>query len=149
LSFNVVDMWCWVCVEENGRRAPDVGCCTQHGSQHGRNIVATWGEEGGSLLMFGCCTQHGSQHGPWTFYFNVAKVYFECSEKSFLCCKHNFGCCEAFPSDVRVLIRLFAFAGRGVESWIVAATRFLFPSVFLALPIPLKLHANIWIRQQH
>jgi hypothetical protein len=27
-----------------GRRAPAVGCCTQHGSQHGRNIVATWGE---------------------------------------------------------------------------------------------------------
>jgi hypothetical protein len=27
------------------RRAPDVGCCTQHGSQHGRNMVATWGGE--------------------------------------------------------------------------------------------------------
>jgi hypothetical protein len=33
------------CVEE-GRKAPDVGCCTQPGSQHGHNIVATWGEEG-------------------------------------------------------------------------------------------------------
>jgi hypothetical protein len=27
------------------------GCCTQCGSQHGRNIVAIWGEEGGILLM--------------------------------------------------------------------------------------------------
>jgi hypothetical protein len=25
-----------------GGRAPDVGCCTQHRSQYGRNIVATW-----------------------------------------------------------------------------------------------------------
>jgi hypothetical protein len=28
----------------------------------GRNMVAKWEEEGGGLLMFGCCTQHGSQH---------------------------------------------------------------------------------------
>jgi hypothetical protein len=42
------------CVEERGEEAPDVGCCTQHGSQHGRNIVATWSQHGGRkerLLM--------------------------------------------------------------------------------------------------
>jgi hypothetical protein len=42
------------CVEEKGEEAPDVGCCTQHGSQHGRNIVATWSQQGGReerLLM--------------------------------------------------------------------------------------------------
>jgi hypothetical protein len=32
------------------RRALDVGCCTQHWSQHVRNIVATWGR-GERLLM--------------------------------------------------------------------------------------------------
>jgi hypothetical protein len=46
IKFNVVDVGqtcdIEICVEE-GRRAPDVGCCTQHWSQHGRNIVATWG----------------------------------------------------------------------------------------------------------
>jgi hypothetical protein len=26
-------MWC--CVEEKGEEAPDVGCCMQHGLQHG------------------------------------------------------------------------------------------------------------------
>jgi hypothetical protein len=35
------------CVEEKGEEAPDVGCCTQQGSQHGRNIVATWSQHGG------------------------------------------------------------------------------------------------------
>jgi hypothetical protein len=29
------------CVEKKGEEAPDVGCCKQHRSQHGRNIVAT------------------------------------------------------------------------------------------------------------
>jgi hypothetical protein len=33
------------CVEEKGEGAPDVGC-TQHGSQHNRNIVATWSQHG-------------------------------------------------------------------------------------------------------
>jgi hypothetical protein len=33
------------CVEEKGEEAPEVGCCMQHGSQHDRNIVATWGGE--------------------------------------------------------------------------------------------------------
>jgi hypothetical protein len=35
------------CVEEKGEETPDVGCCTQHGSQHSRNIVATWSQHGG------------------------------------------------------------------------------------------------------
>jgi hypothetical protein len=50
LSFDVTHMMLVLC--RGG--APDVGCCTQHGSQHGRNILATlvvWalcqGEEGG------------------------------------------------------------------------------------------------------
>jgi hypothetical protein len=70
LSLDVADMCCWVlqtlffnvadvafrylqtcgvgcCVEEKGEEAPDVGCCTQHGSQHDRNIVATWSQYGG------------------------------------------------------------------------------------------------------
>jgi hypothetical protein len=75
------------CVEEGGGKAPDVGCCTQHGSQHGRNIVATWSQHGGRreerLLMLDvarnrvrnmlatrsqhtlveCWKHHGSQHG--------------------------------------------------------------------------------------
>jgi hypothetical protein len=36
----------WFCVEKEGRRALDVGCCTQYGSQHGHNIVATWSQHG-------------------------------------------------------------------------------------------------------
>jgi hypothetical protein len=36
------------------RRALDVGCCTQHWSQHVRNIVATWGE-GRKTPDVGCC----------------------------------------------------------------------------------------------
>jgi hypothetical protein len=38
-----------ICVEEEGR---SLGCCRQHESQHGRNIVATWGrrEEACSCL---------------------------------------------------------------------------------------------------
>jgi hypothetical protein len=43
------------CVEEKGEEAPHVRCCTQRGSQHGRNIVATWSQHGGrreeKLLM--------------------------------------------------------------------------------------------------
>jgi hypothetical protein len=35
------------CVEEKGEEAPDVGCCTQHESQHDRNTVATWSQHGG------------------------------------------------------------------------------------------------------
>jgi hypothetical protein len=76
LNFNVVDVefsmlqTCDVgfCVEEEGRKAPDVGCCTQHGSQHGCNIVATWGRREERLMMldvarsrvrnmFATCTQ--------------------------------------------------------------------------------------------
>jgi hypothetical protein len=49
IFFNVADVafrclqTCGVgcCIEEKGEEAPDVGCCTQYGSQHGRNIVAT------------------------------------------------------------------------------------------------------------
>jgi hypothetical protein len=92
LSLDAADMCCWVlrtlifnvadvefqCYRHvilgfvwsrTGRRAPDVGCCTQHESQHSHNMVATWEEEGGSPLIFGCCTQparniarNGSQH---------------------------------------------------------------------------------------
>jgi hypothetical protein len=52
------------CVEEDGRRAPHVGCCMQHG----RNIVTTWSQHGGGgrrLLMLNVarnvlatCSQH-------------------------------------------------------------------------------------------
>jgi hypothetical protein len=75
LSVDVVDMCCWVlqtlffqccrrcvsmlhtcgvgcCVEEKGEEAPNVGCCTQHGSQHDRNIVATWGRREERLLTW-------------------------------------------------------------------------------------------------
>jgi hypothetical protein len=37
------------------RRALDVGCCTQHWSQHVRNIAATW-EEGRKTPDVGYCT---------------------------------------------------------------------------------------------
>jgi hypothetical protein len=46
LSFDVVDMWCWDLCRGG---ATDVGCCTQHGSQHGRNMGCCVEEEG--LLM--------------------------------------------------------------------------------------------------
>jgi hypothetical protein len=36
-------------------RASDVGCCTQHESQRGRNIVATWGR-GRKTPDVGRCT---------------------------------------------------------------------------------------------
>jgi hypothetical protein len=32
-----------------GGRARDVGCCTQHMSRHGRNIVATWSQHVGEV----------------------------------------------------------------------------------------------------
>jgi hypothetical protein len=35
--------------------APDVGCCTQHGSQHGNNIVATWSQHGGGEKKHSWC----------------------------------------------------------------------------------------------
>jgi hypothetical protein len=88
LSLDVADICCWVsqtlffnvadvafrclqtcgvgcCVKEKGEEAHDVGCCTQHGSQHGRNIVATWsqhGEERRKTPDIGC-----SQHFHNTF----------------------------------------------------------------------------------
>jgi hypothetical protein len=58
------------CVEEKGEEAPDVGCCMQHGSQHGRNIVATWSQhEGGERKTpeVGCWKQPRSQHFHNTF----------------------------------------------------------------------------------
>jgi hypothetical protein len=58
------------CVEEKGEEAPDVGCCTQHGSHHGRNMVATWsqhGEERRKTPDVGCCKQPRSQHFRNTF----------------------------------------------------------------------------------
>jgi hypothetical protein len=58
------------CVEEKGEEAPDVGCCTQHGSQQGPNIVATWsqhGEERRKTPDVGCCKQPRSQHFHNTF----------------------------------------------------------------------------------
>jgi hypothetical protein len=58
------------CVEEKGEGATDVGCCTQHGSQHSRNIVATWsqhGEERRKTPDVGCCKQPCSQHFHITF----------------------------------------------------------------------------------
>jgi hypothetical protein len=55
-----------ICVEEGGG-ASVVGCCTQHGSQHGRNIVATWSQHGGGgrrpadvWMLHAACSQHGS-----------------------------------------------------------------------------------------
>jgi hypothetical protein len=58
LNFNVADvefrccrlMMLGLCRGEGGR-APNVGCCMQHGSQHDHNIVATWGEGEERLLM--------------------------------------------------------------------------------------------------
>jgi hypothetical protein len=53
-----------------GERAPDVGCCTHHGSQHGRNIVATWSQHVGGgerkthdvwmlhVTSFATCSEH-------------------------------------------------------------------------------------------
>jgi hypothetical protein len=48
-----------------GRRASDVGCCTQHESQHGSlgdRVV-------GRTPDVGCCTQHDSQH--WLLDFDL------------------------------------------------------------------------------
>jgi hypothetical protein len=91
LSLDVTDMCCWVLqtlflnvadvvfrcrrhvvlgvvLRRREKRAPDVKCCTQHGSQHGRNIVATWSQhEGGpeerrKTPDVGCCKQPRSQY---------------------------------------------------------------------------------------
>jgi hypothetical protein len=45
LTLQTFDVGC--CVEEKGEEAPDVGCRTQHQSQHDRNIVAKWSQHGG------------------------------------------------------------------------------------------------------
>jgi hypothetical protein len=65
VEFDIVDMWCWVlCRGGGGLLMLDVA----------RNMVATWGEEGGDPLMFECCTQHarnmarnGSKHRSLDF----------------------------------------------------------------------------------
>jgi hypothetical protein len=72
LSLDVTDMCCWVLqtlffdvadvvfrcrrhvvlgvvLRRREKRAPDVKCCTQHGSQHGHNIVATWSQHGRNM----------------------------------------------------------------------------------------------------
>jgi hypothetical protein len=41
-----------------GEDAPDVGCCTQHGSQHDRNIVATWERREEKLMMLDVASNH-------------------------------------------------------------------------------------------
>jgi hypothetical protein len=66
LNFNVVDVEFRCCthvmlvfvLRREGGKAPEVGCCTQHGSQYSRNVRG----EGGGLLMFECCTQ---PFAPW------------------------------------------------------------------------------------
>jgi hypothetical protein len=45
-----------------GGRAPDVGCCTQHRSQHGRTTVQHVGEGGRKTPDVACCTKPRSQH---------------------------------------------------------------------------------------
>jgi hypothetical protein len=57
LNFNVADVEFRCCKHvmlgvvsrRRGGRAPHVGCCTQHRSQHGRNIVATWSHHVGEV----------------------------------------------------------------------------------------------------
>jgi hypothetical protein len=43
-------------VSRRGGRAPDVGCCMQHKSQHSRNMVAACGGGGRKTPDVGCCT---------------------------------------------------------------------------------------------
>jgi hypothetical protein len=50
-TFDVVTCDVGFCVEEEGRKLPDVRCCTQHRSQHCHNIVATCGRREERLLM--------------------------------------------------------------------------------------------------
>jgi hypothetical protein len=57
-------------VEDEGRRALDVGCCTKHGSQHGRNMghLGVVPRGGGRRSHdVGCCTQHARNITRWTF----------------------------------------------------------------------------------
>jgi hypothetical protein len=67
--------WCWMLHATRvatwsqhgllcrGEGATDVGCCTQHRSQHGLiECCAREEEEGGGLPNVGCCMQHGLQH---------------------------------------------------------------------------------------
>jgi hypothetical protein len=85
LSVDVADMCCWVLqilffnvadvafqccghvvlgvVLRKGEEVPDVECCTQHGSQHGRNM----GEERRKTPHIGCFKQSRSQHFHNTF----------------------------------------------------------------------------------
>jgi hypothetical protein len=68
LNFNVVEVEFQCCRHVmlifvsrwRVRRAPNVRCCTQHGSQHGRKIVATW-------------SQHGREKGERLLMLNVGR----------------------------------------------------------------------------
>jgi hypothetical protein len=56
-------------VEEEGRRAPDVGCCTQHESQHGRNmgrLGVVPGRRRGGPLMLDVAHNMLATFAPWT-----------------------------------------------------------------------------------
>jgi hypothetical protein len=91
LSFDVADMWCWVCVEEEGERerASDVGCCTQHGSQHGRNMWGRGRKTPGWMLhvtLFATCSEHirnilrwmlhGRRFATWEKLFATSQKFF-------------------------------------------------------------------------
>jgi hypothetical protein len=55
---NMVVTWVALVCAGGGRKSPDIGCCTQHESQHARNIAPE-------------------------YFFNVVKVYFECCKHIF------------------------------------------------------------------
>jgi hypothetical protein len=89
LNFNVADVEFRCCRHVmlgfvsmgRGRRAPDVECCTQYGSQHGHNIVATWRGERKTPDV-GRCTPCCSQHATHKLATLIATSFVEC-------CKHT------------------------------------------------------------
>jgi hypothetical protein len=127
LNFNVADVEFQCCRHVmlgfvSRRRAPHVGCCMQHGSQHGRNIVATWLQHWGrreearwrldvarnmlatwlvmahnmlATLFAECWKHHGSQHGKM------------CLQHGKSCLQHQYASqqdptADTFPNSNRV-----------------------------------------------
>jgi hypothetical protein len=66
LDFDIADMWYWVLCWGGGRKTPDVGCCTQHESQHG-SLGYYVGGGGGKPLMLDATRNMTHNMGHCTF----------------------------------------------------------------------------------
>jgi hypothetical protein len=126
---HVADTWCWVLWRGGRHLMLDVanihfqycgcwvlmlqtcdvgllmfGCFTWHGSQHGHNIVATWGRRGRNTPDVRCCTPCCSQHATHKFATLIPKSLVECCEHDGS--QHGKSSSQHFKSCSQHLLRL-------------------------------------------